>query len=106
MQAVTTAPVCRVRLGEVECAAARTAGRSDRGEEPCHPPSQVACYWTKRWTSWRAGAVRLVPAPARPVAVQPAAALLASTGGHVEQLQALALLARDALEAGDGEVDE
>jgi hypothetical protein len=34
------------------------------------------------------------------------AALLAETGGQLEQLQALAKLARSALEAGDGEVPD
>jgi hypothetical protein len=34
------------------------------------------------------------------------AALLANTGGHLEQLQAPAPLARDALDAGEGEIDD
>jgi len=34
------------------------------------------------------------------------AALLANSGGHPEQLQDLANLARDALDAGDGELDD
>jgi hypothetical protein len=34
------------------------------------------------------------------------AALLANSGGHLEQLQDLANLARDALDAGDGELDD